>query len=193
MTISFTLHLPVHPAKDCTRSYTVMGDGTVENALSLPASADVGELPECSVLFTMDADYDQLTWYGRGPESTYADCRNGKIGIYQNRVADNMARYLVPQESGAKTDTRWAKVTDAAGHGLLFTMPDLVFSALPYTPDEIDDAAHADELPPVFHTIVRVGLQMGVGGDDTWGALVHPQYLIGNEKPITVRFSFRGI
>ncbi|MGN1024690.1 MAG: glycoside hydrolase family 2 TIM barrel-domain containing protein [Lachnospiraceae bacterium] len=193
VTISFTLHLPVRPAKDCTLSYTVTGDGTVETALSLPASADVGELPECSVLFTMDADYDRLTWYGRGPESTYADCRNGKIGIYQNRVADNMARYLVPQESGAKTDTRWAKVTDAAGHGLLFTMPDLVFSALPYTPDEIDDAAHADELPPVLHTIVRVGLQMGVGGDDTWGALVHPQYLIGNEKPITVRFSFRGI
>lgn len=193
VTVSFLLHLPVTPARDCTLSYTVSGDGTVQTTLSLPASADVGELPECSVLFTMDADYDHLTWYGRGPESTYPDCRNGKIGIYENRVSDNMARYLVPQECGAKMDTRWAKVTDREGHGLLFTMPDLFFSALPWTPEEIENAMHQDELPPALHTIVRVGLQMGVGGDDTWGALVHPQYLLNNKEPITVSFAFRGI
>ena len=52
---------------------------------------------------------------------------------------------------------------------------------------------HQDELPPALHTIVRVGLQMGVGGDDTWGALVHPQYLLNNKEPITVSFAFRGI
>jgi beta-galactosidase len=104
-----------------------------------------------------------------------------------------MARYLVPRECGAKMDTRWAEVTDAAGHGLFFALPDLFFPALPYTPDEIDDTSHTDELPSAVYTIVRVGLQMGVGGDDTWGALVHPKYLLDNAKPITVRFSLRGI
>jgi beta-galactosidase len=129
----------------------------------------------------------------RGPASTYADCRSGKIGICQNRAAENMARYLVPRECGAKMDTRWAEVTDAAGHGLFFALPDLFFPALPYTPDEIDDASHTDELPPVVHTIVRVGLQMGVGGDDTWGARTHPEYLLPAGQDLELSFCFRGL
>ncbi|MEE8815400.1 MAG: glycoside hydrolase family 2 TIM barrel-domain containing protein [Lachnospiraceae bacterium] len=193
VTITWTLHLPVTPAKDCTLSYTVTGDGKIRTHLSLPEVSDIGELPECSMLFTMDAACDHLTWYGRGPESTYPDVRHGKIGIYENHVTDNMARYLVPQECGAKMDTRWAKVTDKNGHGLLFTMPDLFFSALPWTPDEIENARHTDELPPVLNTIVRIGYQMGVGGDDTWGALVHPQYLLDPSKPTDVVFTFQGI
>jgi hypothetical protein len=37
---------------------------------------------------------------------------SAKLGIYENKVSDNMANYLVPQEYGNKTDVRWAKVHD---------------------------------------------------------------------------------
>jgi beta-galactosidase len=40
---------------------------------------------------------------------------------------------------------------------------------------------------------VRIGLQMGIGGDDTWGALVHREYLLDNSKPMEIEFSFRGL
>ena len=92
---------------------------------------------------------------------------------------------------------RYAQVTDRLGHGLLFEsrMPQhLSLSVLPYSPHEIDNARHPNELPPFLYTYVRVGLaQMGVGGDDTWGALTHPEFLIDNSRPLELKFAFRGI
>jgi beta-galactosidase len=105
-----------------------------------------------------------------------------------------MAKYLVPQECGNKIDVRYAKVTDRRGRGLLFHGDSLSLSVLPYSVHEIDNAAHATELPPVHATYIRVGLaQMGVAGDDTWGALPHPEYLIDNSGRLVLTFGFRGI
>ena len=105
-----------------------------------------------------------------------------------------MAGYLVPQECGNKVGVRYATITDEKGRGLLVRGDQLHFSALPYSPHEIDNATHSIELPPIHNTYIRVGLQqMGVAGDDTWGALTHPEYLIDNHQPLTLSFSFRGI
>ena len=80
-------------------------------------------MPEFGVMFKLNADYDHVKWYGFGPEETYADRRKGaKLGIYENAVKDNMARYIVPQECGAKEEVRYAAVTDRAGRGMLFEM-----------------------------------------------------------------------
>ncbi len=194
VTVTYTYHLPVKPEMDCHVAYAVYGDGQIDVTMTMDASSEVGELPEYSMLFTLDADYDNLTWYGRGPEETYVDRCHAKLGVYENRVADNMAKYLVPQECGNKVDVRFAKVVDALGRGLIFEGEGLSFSALPYSPHEIDNATHPTELPPVHNTFVRVGLQqMGIAGDDTWGALTHPEYLIDNSQKLTLSFSFRGI
>ena len=105
-----------------------------------------------------------------------------------------MAKYLVPQECGNKVDVRYAQITDAKGRGLRVSGDKLSLSVLPYSPHEIDNAQHPTELPPVHYTFIRVGLeQMGVAGDDTWGAQTHPEYLIDNSKELTLSFSFRGI
>ena len=194
ITVTYTYHLPVRPQMDCEVAYSVYGDGEVKVKMTMDPSAEVGELPEYSMLFIMDADYDHLSWYGLGPEETYVDKCHAKLGLYHNKVADNMAKYLVPQECGNKTGVRYAKVTDEHSRGLLIQGDQLHFSALPYSPHELDNALHMTELPPVHYTFIRVGLeQMGVAGDDTWGALTHPEYLIDNSKKLTLTFSFRGI
>ncbi len=192
--IAYTYHLPVQPKKDCRLIYEVYGDGTIRVNLSMEKTSDVGELPEFSVLFLMDPEFERMRWYGLGPDDTYADrCSGGKLGIYETLVSDNMAKYLVPQECGNKMDVRWASVTDKDGHGLLFTSDRLQFSALPWTPQEVENAAHPNELPPVHHTCIRIGRQMGVGGDDTWGALVHEEYLLDNSEEMEICFEFRGL
>ncbi len=194
VTVTYTYHLPTKPAKDCRVSYLVHSDGIVDVRMLMDASADVGELPEFSMMFTLDADYENVMWYGRGPEETYADRKHAKMGVFRNRVSDNISKYLVPQECGNKTDVRFAEVTDLRGRGIRFEGDSLSMSVLPYTPHEIDNATHPNELPPVINTYVRVGLtQMGIGGDDTWGALTHPEYRIDNSRPLELRFSFRGI
>ena len=191
--VSFRYHLPVKPAKDCRVTYSVYPDGTVRVHMLLDESREVGELPEFSMLFTLDAELSHLEWYGLGPWETYPDRCHAKTGVYRNRVADNMAKYLVPQECGNKQEVRWAKVTDDLGRGILFTADRLGFSALPWSPQQLDDARHANELPDPLYTYVRIGRQMGIGGDDTWGALVHPEYLLDNTKPMEITFCFRGI
>ena len=152
-------------------------------------------MPEFGVLFKFNADFENLEWYGDGPAETYADRRHGaKLGIYRNKVADNMAKYLVPQECGNKTGVRWAKITDNTGRGILFSGDKMSFSALPYTPHELENAMHPYELPQVHYTVVRAALQqMGVGGDDSWLSEVHPEYLLDVSKPLDFTFSFKGI
>ena len=195
VTITYTYYMPTTPAAKCQVAYTVFGDGTVETKLTYDPVEGLPDMPEFGMMFKLNADYDNVEWYGYGSEETYADRRHGaKLGIYKNKAADNMAKYLVPQECGNKVGVRYAKVTDDRGRGLLFSGDELSFSALPYTPHELENAAHPYELPQVHYTVVRVALaQMGVGGDDSWGAWVHPEYNIDVTKPLEFTFRFRGI
>lgn len=194
VTVTFTYHLPTRPERDCLLGYTVYGDGTIKTKLIMEASDEVGIIPEFGVMFKMDADYENLEWYGKGPDETYWDRQNAKIGIYRNKIQDNMAKYLVPQECGNKVAVRYAKVTDLRGRGILFSGKNLNFSAMPYTPWEMESAMHAYELPPVHYTVVRVAsAQLGIAGDDSWGARTHPEYIINNSKKMELEFSFKAI
>lgn len=183
------------PQGECEIQYRVYGDGTVETTLSMEPVEGLGDCPEFGVMMKLDADYDRLEWYGNGPAETYADRQHGaKLGIYHNRVEENLAEYLVPQECGNKTGVRYAKVTDERGRGLIFAGHDMYFSALPWTPHEIENAAHAHELPQIHYTVIRAALgQMGIGGDDTWGARVHEEYLLPKDKKLEFTFCFKGI
>ena len=195
VTVTYTYFMPTTPAGKCQVSYTVFGDGTIETKMMYDPVEGLPDMPEFGMMFWFNADYDNLTWYGMGSEETYADRRHGaKLGIYSNKVADNMAKYLVPQECGNKVGVRYARIADAKGRGMMFEGDELSFSALPYTPHELENAAHVYELQQVHHTIVRVALaQMGVGGDDSWGSLVHPEYHIDVTKPLEFTFRFKGI
>lgn len=195
VTVAWVYHMPTTPHSMCEVSYTVYGDGAVQTTLTYDPVKELGDMPEFGMLFTLNADYDHVRWYGLGPAETYADRREGaKLGIYENKVADNLAKYLVPQECGNKMGVRYATVTDARGRGMLFAGDAINFSALPYTPHEMEHALHAYELPKVHHTVVRAALaQMGVAGDDSWRARVRPEYRIDVSGQLKFRFVFKGI
>ena len=197
--VSYTYFLPTTPAATCRLSYEVFGDGRVRTTLSYDPVKELGDMPEFGVIFKFNADYDHVSWYGLGEAETYADRKKGaKLGIYENLVKDNVARYMVPQECGAKEEVRWAKVTDRKGRGMLFEMDKengpMMFSALPYTPHEMENAMHPYELPEIHYTVVRVAkAQMGIAGDDSWGARTHEEYLLDVKQPMEFSFVFKGI
>ena len=197
--VTYTYLMPTTPTSKCKLSYEVFGDGRVKTTLTYEPVKELGDMPEFGVIFKFNADYDRVEWYGLGETETYSDRKKGaKLGIYANKVADNMARYMVPQECGAKEEVRWAKVTDRKGRGMLFEMDEnngpMMFSALPYTPHEMENAMHPYELPEVHYTVVRVAKdQMGVGGDDSWGARTHEEYLLKTDKKMEFSFVFKGL
>ncbi len=58
------------------------------------------------------------------------------------------------------------------------------FSVLPWTRDELDKARHTYELGALrTRSVLRIGMaQMGVGGDNSWGAQTLPEFILTAEK-----------
>lgn len=192
--VTYTYYLPTSPAASCQLSYQVFGDGSIRTSLTYDPVKGLSHMPEFSVMFKLDADYQFMEWYGLGPDDCYCDRkRGGKLGIHRKTVKENMADYLVPQESGNHTDIRYLKLTDHKGRGMLFTGEGLEVCVSPYTPHELENAAHPYELPEIHYTVVRVGKQMGIAGDDSWGARTHEEYLLDVSGKMEISFCFRGI
>ena len=197
-TITYTYLLPTIPQSECKVSYTVYGCGKVnvnmEHVLTEKGTL-LPPMPEFGMIFKLNADYENLEWYGFGPEETYSDKVSGaKLGVYKNKVKDNLAQYPVPQESGNKVGVRYAKITDIYGRGFIFSGDKIELNAIPYTPHELENALHHYELPEVHYTVVRVNkMQMGIGGDDSWEAQTHEEYLLPTGKNLSFSFSFKGI
>lgn len=77
-------------------------------------------LPKVGLQLEMQPNFNNFTWYGRGPGETYPDRKSSMdVGVYSGLVEDQYVKYLPPQDYGNKTDVRWAKLTDAEGKGLL--------------------------------------------------------------------------
>ena len=127
--------------------------------------------------------------FGFGPEENYIDRNKGaRLGLFTSNAVENMSNYLVPQECGNRTNTRFVKVVNKENKGLCFSYEKepFEFSVLPYSAYELENALHKEELPRVNYTWVRIlAKQMGVGGDDSWGAPVHSRYLIPSDKDIS--------
>ncbi len=193
--IKYSYKLPTTPESECFVTYKMTGDGNIHTTLEYQAPDGVSDIPEFGMLFKFDADLENVAWYGLGPEETYCDReKGGKLGIYHKKVTENLAEYLVPQECGNHTGVRRISVTDNKGRGVCFTGNDLSVNVLPYTPHELENAMHVHELPPIYYTVVRIALkQMGVAGDDSWGARTHEEYLLDASNKFVLSFDFKGI
>lgn len=194
--IAVTYFLPTTSRSVCKLSYIVRGDGRVEIHEELQPGHNLPEIPEIGMMFLLDASFENLTWYGRGPHENHWDrAESARLGIYQGKVADQYVPYLRPQECGNKTDVRWAKLTRSDGRGLRIDGAKAVeLNALPYTPNELEAHDHLYKLPSSDKIALRVNYrQMGVGGDDSWMSKTHPEFTLYANRSYAYSFSFIGI
>jgi beta-galactosidase len=176
----------------CKTVYTVYGNGdvVVETTVT-PRGGDLPKLPRFGMQMAMPGEFDKLTWLGRGPHENYWDRKTGAaFGLYSGSVEENIHTYVRPQENGNRSDVRWMALTDKDGVGLLAVgMPTIDISAWPYTMADLEKATHIHTLPKRDTITVNLDYrQMGVGGDDSWGARTHPEYTLP-AKPY--KYSFR--
>ncbi|MBS4955851.1 MAG: DUF4981 domain-containing protein [Clostridium sp.] len=193
--ITYTYALPTTPESKCDVTYTTLGDGSIKVKMDYKAVEGLPNMLDFGMMIKIPCAYNNLTWFGRGIGENYSDRNKGaRLGVHKNKVIDNVSKYVIPQECGNKTDLKWVKVTDNTGNGLMITGNNFEFSALPYTPHELENAYHHYELPPVYHTILRASLKnIGVGGDDSWGSMPHDEYLIPSNKDMSFEFTIKGI
>lgn len=196
--VHVTMHfeLPTQQVSICKIGYSIYGDGLITVYQELLPGTNLPEIPEVGMLLILNKAFDHLRWYGKGPHENYWDRSLGaKVGIYSGKVKEQLTPYLRPQECGNKTEVRWARLTNAQGMGLeIRGLPTVELSALPYTPYELEEADHIHKLPASDKIAVRVNYkQMGVGGDDSWGARTHPEFTLYTNKCYGYSYSIRGI
>lgn len=194
--IEYTYDLCTNPQAFCKVKYLVNSKGKISVSTKYIGVEGLPDMPLFGMSFKVEADYENVKWYGNGPEENYSDRKCGaKLGIYKNKVIDNMTPYLMPQECGNKTDTRWFEVLDNKGTGLKISSNEpFEFSALPYTAHELESAAHHYELPKVHSTVLCINkFQMGIGGDDSWGAPTHDEFLLKSNKDLELNFDIEFV
>ena len=197
VTVTFTFQLPLAAETLNTVQYRVTADGAVHVTATYHGAPGLPSIPAYGMDLKMHARYHNYRFYGLGPDENYVDRDNGvKLGIYSGTAQQNLAPYLVPQETGNHRGTRWLEVTDDQGLGLRIENEGaaLESAVLPYSEYELENAFHQEELgAPHFTWIRLLAAQMGVGGDDSWGAPVHDEFLLPADKEYVVKFSLRGI
>ncbi|GMK40456.1 beta-galactosidase [Paenibacillus sp. CCS19] len=195
--VTAVLTVATVPASTVTVQYDIRPDGSIVVQQDLlPGSDKLPDLPEFGMLFVLDGGLDAIEWYGRGPHENHWDRKkSARLGLFAGTVGSQYVPYLKPQECGNKTDVRFASVTGANGAGLLFDSAGLMeWSALPWTPEELEAADHGYKLPVSQHTIIRVNdKQMGVGGDDSWGAPTHAEYTLPANRTYSLRFTVKPV
>ena len=175
-------------ASDYQIVYTMTADGALAVNVSYKAGAnELPEMPRFGMIMSLNKEFDNFAYYGRGPWENYSDRNNASfIGLYSSKVSDQYVPYTRPQENGYKTDLRWLTMTNNAGKGIRIEgLQPICASALNNWPEDFDPGLskkyrHTNDITPNRdEVILSVDLaQRGVGGDNSWGALPHDSYLL---------------
>ncbi|MHA2246866.1 MAG: glycoside hydrolase family 2 TIM barrel-domain containing protein [Candidatus Hodarchaeales archaeon] len=187
--------IPVGDSKYFTK-YTIFGSGDIIICYKITPKKEVlPELPRFGMTLTVPSEFEYISWYGRGPHESYWDRKTGAaVGVYSGTVWDQYHPYIRPQENGNKTDVRWLALSNNEGFGLMAVgLPLLSVSAHQFLIEKLDyneeKQRHCNEIEPA--EIISLNLdykQSGVGGDNSWGALVHEEYTLPAKE---YSYSFR--
>lgn len=195
--VTFKFLAPTVTSFEYKVTYTAYFDGRLGVKAEYPGVNGLSDMPVFAMDFKMKKKYDKFTFYGMGPYENYIDRDNGaRLGVYTSTANDNFTKYLNPQECGNRIGVRYVDVYEENGTGLNFKANKQPFemSVLPYNAYELDNAMHRDELPDPTYTWVRIAAkQMGVGGDDSWGAPVHQEFKISSEEAMTLEFIINSL
>ena len=175
--VTVSLALPKAAAAEWTTTYQINGLGEIAvSAQFKPGKTNLVKLPRLGMQLALAPGFADLTWFGVGPQETYCDRKDARVGVYSGSVAEQFcADYVKPGESGNKVDVRWVALTNAKGAGLLAAgQPLLSVNAQRHTTEDLQQALHPFQLPPRDFVTLNLDLkQQGVGGDDSWGAWPH--------------------
>jgi len=172
--------------------YTIFANGIIKVENSVVPYGDVDVLAKLGVTMTIDGKFDRFRWYGRGPWENYVDRKECcDIGLYSSTVSEQYVPYVVPQETGNKTDVRYAALTDSDGKGFIVVCAKpYSVSALHYTEQDLADAKHINELKAREEVILDIDYGHTGLGNGSCGPKTLDKYVL-RAKPSTFSFQIR--
>lgn len=169
-----TLHIPVITEQDGNEFVF-----TFEIPDSLPP------LPRLGILIELPREYEQLTWYGRGPWDNYPDRKEScPIGLWKSTVSEQYVHYPRPQDSGNHEDCTMVELKTKKGKKLRIEAVDepFSFSALPYAAQYIASKTHDYELEDQGKTYLSIDCAVMGIGNSSCGPGVLKKYTIDKTK-----------
>ena len=186
------------------------GELRISNDFNYNGNLKDAEMPRFGMNFQIPKSYNNVSWYGRGPHENYVDRMDSAfMGVYSSSVSDLGFDYSRPQENGYRTQTKWLELIDDSGNGFkIFGDPYISFSAHYNTIEDFDDGVRDKkpgemgsarkrmikkqrkpiDIPKRNFISLNIDLkQMGVGGDNSWGARPLLKYII---SPGNYKYSF---
>lgn len=177
--------------------YTIFPDGAikVDNYFE-QGKNNLPEMPRYGMRMILKGEYDRMTWFGRGPHENYWDRKNSAyVDLYKASVWEQYHPYVRSQETANKADVRWCALQNGEGDGILvvggqplnvsawnFPMKDIMHVS------PVIERKHGGSVQKQDMVWFNIDLQqMGVGGDNSWGAKTHPEYTI---TPDNKHYSF---
>ncbi len=169
--------------------YDVYSNGKISVRMQLtPKDTELPMLPRVGFRFRIAKEFDNMTWYGRGKHESYSDRKTSAfVGEYQGKVSEQFHPYIRPQETGNKTDVRWATFQNHSKNGIKISCKQhelIHLNAYHYALSDLDGGiqksqTHAATLKERDFTTIQVdGHQMGIGGNNSWGATALRKYLL---------------
>jgi len=176
--------------------YGIHANGVVRVSSHFGPEPGLPLVPRVGMQFCIPEAFGNICWFGRGPHESYWDRKTGApVGAYEATVAEWNHGYVRPQEVGNRADVRWIRFCDDAGRGLCVRGAPLVdVSAWPHGMQTLEQAAHQHELEPDDKITVNVDYrQMGVGGDNSWGAWPHAPYTLPTDRDYRFEFALLAL
>ena len=166
----------------CVLTYSFYGTGdlVVENEFA-PGRDGLPKMPRLGMQMDLSTSLADISWFGPGPQETYCDRKDLPVGLYSGPVEKQYCiDYSEPGETGNKVDVRWAALMGKGNIGLLIVgQPLLSVNALPFSTANLEGVKHPFEIQPCGDITLNIDLkQMGVGGDNSWGAWPHSEFQI---------------
>ncbi len=183
-----TIHQSDNPELVQKSKYVISSDGRLKMQIHLKcANNNLVEIPRIGTHVNLKINYDQICWYGKGPHENYWDRKtSAAVDVYTLPADEMYFPYVRPQETGNRSDCRWMEITSKEGEGLRISgMPMFDFTVLPFDKSMLEHSGnpqirrHGAELMPGNVISLNVDYrQMGVGGDNSWGARTHKEYTL---------------
>ncbi len=179
-----------YPALSTTVSYIVTPDGTIDVSMALSSLREIESLARIGMTLTAHESYEQFAWFGRGPHESYVDKKESAIiDLYTGTVADQYEPYIVPQEHGNKTDTRWCALTNESGTGLLVVAKDKMDTSVSvFSQDMLYKAMHTYELETCGGSVLNIDYGQAGIGNGSCGPDLLDQYRLPAEN---VEFGYK--
>ncbi len=174
-------------------SYTVMPDGVIVVSSIITPSRKNVIIPRLGFTFDMPKDYEQYTWFGRGPWENYRDRKESCFpGLYHSTVTDQWTSYILPQETGNKEEVRFITLTEGGDRGLMIVAPGQMSATASHyrAGDNISGqnrAKHPYEMKFTDKTVVCIDADMRALGNASCGPDVLDKYELRSQ---TTAFDF---